>query len=78
MDRRPSGVFASAHPMQGVGHEHADLLVLDTGALVPVVFVADGPTDGVVLVDVPDGLFELTDPGGGDDRDADRDRSGDR
>ena len=39
----------------------SDLLVLDTGALVPVVFVSDGPTDGVVLVDVPDGLFELTD-----------------
>lgn len=44
----------------------ADLLVLDTGALVPVVFVTDGPTDGVVLVDVPDGLFELTDSDGGD------------
>lgn len=56
----------------------ADLLVLDTGALVPVVFVADGPTDGVVLVDVPDGLFELTDPGDDDDRGVDRDRSGDR
>ena len=37
----------------------ADLLVLDSGALVPVVFVVDGPTDGVVHVDVPDGLFEL-------------------
>lgn len=39
----------------------ADLLVLDSGALVPVVFVVDGPTDGIVHVDVPDGLFELTD-----------------
>jgi 16S rRNA processing protein RimM len=39
----------------------ADLLVLDTGALVPVVFVVDGPAHGVVHVDVPDGLFELTD-----------------
>lgn len=37
----------------------ADLLVLDTGALVPVVFVVDGPADGVVVVDTPDGLFEL-------------------
>ena len=37
----------------------ADLLVLDTGALVPVVFVVDGPTDGVLTVDVPDGLFAL-------------------
>jgi 16S rRNA processing protein RimM len=39
----------------------ADLLVLDSGALVPVVFVVDGPTDGIVHVDVPDGLFELGD-----------------
>lgn len=43
----------------------ADLLVLDTGALVPVVFVVGAPTDGVVTVDVPDGLFELTDPDDG-------------
>lgn len=38
----------------------ADLLVLDTGALVPVVFVVGSPHDGVVDVDTPDGLFELT------------------
>lgn len=46
----------------------SDLLVLDTGALVPVAFVVDGPTGGVVTVDVPDGLFELTQPddAGGD------------
>ena len=37
----------------------ADLLVLDTGSLVPVVFIVDGPTEGVVVVDTPDGLFEL-------------------
>ena len=37
----------------------ADLLVLESGALVPVVFVVDGPTNGVVRVDTPDGLFEL-------------------
>ena len=42
----------------------ADLLVLDSGALVPVVFVVGGPADGEVLVDVPDGLFELTDDAG--------------
>lgn len=36
----------------------ADLLVLDSGALVPVVFVVDGPRDGVLGVDTPDGLFE--------------------
>lgn len=40
----------------------ADLLVLDNGALVPVVFVVGSPADGVVTVDTPDGLFELTDP----------------
>ncbi len=39
----------------------ADLLVLDSGALVPVVFVTSPPTGGEVRVDVPDGLFELTD-----------------
>ena len=38
----------------------ADLLVLDSGALVPVVFVVGTPTDGVVVVATPDGLFELT------------------
>ncbi|MFM7062133.1 MAG: ribosome maturation factor RimM [Actinomycetes bacterium] len=37
----------------------SDLLVLDSGALVPVVFVVAGPTDGVLTVEVPDGLFEL-------------------
>ena len=36
----------------------ADLLVLDTGHLVPVTFVV-GKEPGRVLVDVPDGLFEL-------------------
>lgn len=41
----------------------ADLLVLDTGHLVPVVFVTAPPQDGVVHVDVPDGLFDLA--GGG-------------
>ncbi len=38
----------------------ADLLVLDSGALVPVVFVVGTPADGVVRVEVPDGLFDLT------------------
>ena len=39
----------------------ADLLVLDSGALVPVVFVVGSPVDGVIVVDTPDGLFELND-----------------
>jgi 16S rRNA processing protein RimM len=36
----------------------ADLLVLDTGALVPVVFVTDH-ADGTVTIDPPEGLFDL-------------------
>ena len=39
----------------------ADLLVLDSGALVPVVFVVGTPRDGWIDVDTPDGLFELAD-----------------
>jgi 16S rRNA processing protein RimM len=35
-----------------------DLLVLDGGALVPMVFVVEHG-DGVVVVDPPEGLFEL-------------------
>ena len=35
-----------------------DLLVLDSGALVPMVFVVE-QRDGVVVIDPPDGLFEL-------------------
>jgi 16S rRNA processing protein RimM len=37
----------------------ADLLVLDSGVLVPVVFVTSPPSDGVVRVDAPAGLFDL-------------------
>lgn len=37
----------------------SDLMVLDSGALVPLTFVVEGPTDGVVRVDVPDGLWDL-------------------
>jgi 16S rRNA processing protein RimM len=35
-----------------------DLLVLDGGTLVPMVFVVE-QRDGVVVIDPPDGLFEL-------------------
>ena len=35
-----------------------DLLVLDGGALVPMVFVVS-TEPGVVLIDPPDGLFDL-------------------
>jgi 16S rRNA processing protein RimM len=36
----------------------SDLLVLDSGALVPVVFVT-GQTSGQVTIDPPEGLFDL-------------------
>ena len=36
-----------------------DLLVLEGGALVPVTFIVDGPVDGRITVEVPDGLFDL-------------------
>ena len=38
----------------------ADILELDTGHLVPTTFVV-AQVDGVVTVEVPDGLFELLD-----------------
>jgi 16S rRNA processing protein RimM len=38
-----------------------DLLELDSGALVPVTFVVSC-ADGVTTVDVPTGLFDLTEP----------------
>ncbi|MGQ0617508.1 MAG: ribosome maturation factor RimM [Acidimicrobiia bacterium] len=37
----------------------SDLLVLDTGALVPVAFVVARGEDGTVVIDPPDGLLEL-------------------
>ena len=39
----------------------AELLVLESGVLIPVVFAVGGPVDGVLVVDTPDGLFELLD-----------------
>ena len=37
----------------------SDLLVMESGALVPLRFIVDGPTDGVIRIDAPDGLFDL-------------------
>jgi 16S rRNA processing protein RimM len=37
----------------------SDLLVLESGALVPLTFLVDGPTNGVISVAVPDGLWDL-------------------
>ncbi|MGD9704011.1 MAG: ribosome maturation factor RimM [Acidimicrobiia bacterium] len=42
-----------------------DLLELDSGALVPVTFVVSC-VDGVTTIDVPDGLFDLSEPNPGD------------
>lgn len=39
----------------------ADLLELESGALVPITFV-ESVVDGVITVDVPDGLFEVNEP----------------
>lgn len=39
----------------------SDLLVLDTGALVPLRFVTGRDADGRIVVDVPEGLFDLFD-----------------
>ena len=41
-----------------VDNPAADLLELDSGALVPVVFVV-GHADGVVVIDPPEGLFDV-------------------
>lgn len=40
-----------------------DLLVLDDGTLVPVVFVVD-ERPGVVVIDPPEGLLDVNRPGG--------------
>jgi 16S rRNA processing protein RimM len=37
----------------------SDLLVLDSGALVPVLFVVERRGDGTVVIDPPEGLFDL-------------------
>lgn len=36
-----------------------DILALDTGALVPVVFIVGEPADGRVVIDPPEGLLDL-------------------
>lgn len=43
----------------------SDLLSLDNGALVPVVFVVSEPGESPIVVDTPDGLFELFDGSSG-------------
>ena len=45
-----------------VANPAADLLELESGALVPSNFVRD-VSDDAIVVEVPDGLFELPDPG---------------
>jgi 16S rRNA processing protein RimM len=41
-----------------VANPASDLLELDSGALVPIVFVVDH-AEGRVTIDPPDGLFDL-------------------
>lgn len=47
-----------------VSNPAADLLELDSGALVPSNFIVSS-ADGVIVVDVPEGLFDLTSELGG-------------
>ncbi|MFV0317711.1 MAG: ribosome maturation factor RimM [Microthrixaceae bacterium] len=42
-----------------VSNPASDLLELDNGALIPTVFVVEGPSDGTVTVATPEGLFDL-------------------
>jgi 16S rRNA processing protein RimM len=42
-----------------VANPASDLMELDSGALVPLRFVTEGPTDGIVQVSVPEGLWDL-------------------
>jgi 16S rRNA processing protein RimM len=51
-------VRASAASMRCQANPAHDLLLLDTGALVPMVFVVEHEP-GVVVVDLPDGLLDL-------------------
>jgi len=55
--RDPSGATLGRVSAVQANPAH-DLLVLDNGTLVPMVFVVD-QQPGTVVVDVPDGLFDL-------------------
>ena len=55
--RDPSGARIGVVDAVQANPAH-DLLVLDSGALVPMVFVVDHEP-GVVVVDLPDGLLDL-------------------
>ena len=44
--------------MSVIANPASDILELESGALVPTVFVVSNH-DGVITVDVPDGLFDL-------------------
>ena len=54
VDGAPAGVVAAVQ-----ANPASDLLVLDTGALVPVLFVVERRDDGTVVIDPPEGLLEL-------------------
>jgi len=52
-DGTPLGEVVAVEP-----NPASDLLVLDSGALVPARFVVGDVTDGVIVIDAPEGLFE--------------------
>ncbi len=52
-DGTPVGTITEVH-----GNPASDLLVLDSGALVPVVFIIDQEA-GRIVIDPPEGLFDL-------------------
>ena len=54
----PAGGTASTVLANVQANPASDLLVLDTGALIPVVFVLSRD-DGAILVDLPEGLLDL-------------------
>ncbi len=56
---RDSSGVSRGRVVSVIDNPASDLMELDTGPLVPLTFVVDGPTDGVVTVEVPEGLWDL-------------------
>jgi 16S rRNA processing protein RimM len=54
VDGAPKGVITSVE-----ANPASDMLVLDSGALVPATFVVEQRADGTIVIDPPDGLFDL-------------------
>ncbi len=56
---RDSSGVSRGRVVSVIDNPASDIMELDTGHLVPLTFVVDGPTDGVVTVEVPEGLWDL-------------------